>query len=66
MTEGHSTISLVLRLLSAPAAEGRLVGQVEVVETGELVSLHASEELADLACRLAGTGESGSAPAAMA
>ncbi|MEY2449893.1 MAG: hypothetical protein QOH79_3369 [Acidimicrobiaceae bacterium] len=49
-----STISLVLRVLSEPASEGRLVGQAEVVETGEIVSLTAPDELLHLVRRLAG------------
>ena len=47
-----STISLVLRVLSEPASEGRLVGQVEVVDTGEIVPLTTSDELLRLVRRL--------------
>jgi hypothetical protein len=48
-------ISLVLRLLPGPAGDGRLVGQAEVVGTGELVALQAPNELIDLVRRLADT-----------
>lgn len=51
--EPSATISLILRILSGPAADGRLVGQVEVVETGEVIPVHTGEELAELARRLA-------------
>jgi hypothetical protein len=47
-----ATISVVLRVLSEPAAEGRLVGQAEVVSTGELVAVRAADELVDLVRRL--------------
>lgn len=46
-------ISLVLRLLPGPAGDGRLVGQAEVVGTGELVTVQAPGELIDLVRRLA-------------
>jgi hypothetical protein len=46
-------ISLVLRLLRGPAGDGRLVGQAEVVGTGELVSVQEPAELLDLVRRLA-------------
>jgi hypothetical protein len=49
-----STISIVLRVLSEPAGEGRLVGQAEVVETGEIVPLAAHDELLRLVRRLSG------------
>jgi hypothetical protein len=46
-------ISLVLRLLRGPAEDGRMVGQAEVVGTGELVSVQEPAELLDLVRRLA-------------
>jgi hypothetical protein len=46
-------ISLVLRLLRGPAIDGRLVGQAEVVGTGELVTVHEPDELLNLVRRLA-------------
>jgi len=52
-------ISLVVRLLAEPAADGRLVGQVEVVATGEVHAVHDEGELVALARRL---GRSGRAP----
>jgi hypothetical protein len=52
--EGNRTaISLVLRLLREPAVDGRMVGQAEVVGTGELVTLQEPAELLDLVRRLA-------------
>jgi len=48
-----ATMSVLLRLLAAPAADGSLVGQAEVVDTGELVSLHGVADLERLAQRLA-------------
>ena len=47
------SISLVLRLLRGPAGDGRLVGQAEVVGTGELVSVQEPAELLELVRRLA-------------
>ena len=47
------SISLVLRLLCGPAGDGRLVGQAEVVGTGELVSVQEPAELLELVRRLA-------------
>jgi hypothetical protein len=53
-TEGNrSPISLVLRVLREPAADGRLVGQAEVVGTGEMVTVQESSELLALVRRLA-------------
>jgi hypothetical protein len=46
-------ITLVLRLLAEPAADGRLVGQAEVVDTGELVAVTAPDALVELVRRLA-------------
>ena len=46
-------ISLVLRLMNAPAAAGRLVGQVEVVDTGEVVTVRSSTEFVALVQTLA-------------
>jgi hypothetical protein len=47
-----STVSLVLRFLAGPAGEGRLVGQVEVVATGEVVAVNGAADLVALAGRL--------------
>lgn len=41
----RSPVSLVLRCLPAPAADGALVGQVEVVETGEVLAMRDLDEL---------------------
>ena len=46
-------VTLVMRLMSAAALEGRLVGHVEVVRSGEVVSITSATDLADLAYRLA-------------
>jgi hypothetical protein len=54
-----TTISVVLRVLAGPAAQGRLVGQVEVVDTGEVVALSETDDLAALVQRLS----AGSPPA---
>ena len=54
----HGPISLVLRLMEAPAAAGRLVGQVEVVDTGQVVTVRSSSELVALAQQLAVREES--------
>ncbi len=48
-----SHLSLVLRLLRAPAGRGELVGQVEVVDTGESVVIHGVSDLQQLASRVA-------------
>jgi hypothetical protein len=49
----RSPVSLVLRCLPAPAAQGALVGQVEVVETGEVVPMRDLGELVALVQRVA-------------
>jgi hypothetical protein len=49
----RATIGLVLRVLAEQAEAGFLVGQVEVVDTGEIVDLHTSDELLALVRRLA-------------
>jgi hypothetical protein len=49
----RSPVSLVLRCLPAPAAEGALVGQVEVVETGEVLPVRDLVELVALVQRVA-------------
>jgi hypothetical protein len=46
-------VSLVLRLLPERAEAGELVGQVEVVETGEVVVVRHIDDLVDLITRLA-------------
>jgi len=51
-------ISLVLRLMSAPAAAGRLVGQAEVVDTGEVVTLRSSADFVALVQLLASREDS--------
>ena len=51
-------ISLVLRLLPEPAAAGLLVGRVEVVDTGEIVTVRNAAELSALARRLSGEAAS--------
>lgn len=48
-----ATISLVLRVLADPARHGSLVGQAEVVATGEVVAVHGTDELLALLARLA-------------
>jgi hypothetical protein len=49
----RNPISLVLRLLREPAVDGRMVGQAEVVGTGELVTVQEPSELLALVRRLA-------------
>jgi hypothetical protein len=49
----RTAISLVLRLLREPAVDGRMVGQAEVVGTGELVTVQEPAELLALVRRLA-------------
>jgi hypothetical protein len=48
-----ATISVVLRVLAEPAAQGHLVGHAEVVDTGEVVSLTEAVDLVELVQRLA-------------
>jgi len=58
-----SPVSVVLRLLPGPASDGRVVGEAEVVSTGERVAIRAVEDLVRLACRLARLPEiTGAAP----
>jgi hypothetical protein len=47
-----SSVAVVLRLLTDPAGEGRLVGQAEVVDTGELVPIRGTDDLVALVWRL--------------
>ena len=44
--------TLVCHVLSEPAGAGRFVGRVEVVATGEVVSVRDLTDLADLLIRL--------------
>lgn len=46
-------VRLILRLLAEPASRRELVGQVEVVETGEVVTVHSAADIEALASRLA-------------
>ena len=46
-------LSLVLRFLTEPARDGRLVGNVEVVDTGERVMIQSPDDLVQLVNRLA-------------
>jgi len=48
-----STLGVVLRVLPGPAADGRLVGEAEVVATGERITIRAVEDLVALLSRLA-------------
>jgi hypothetical protein len=50
---GRTTVTLMLRLLARPAADGDIVGHAEVVDTGEVVPLHDVDDLRDLVQRLA-------------
>ena len=45
--------SMVLRALPGPATTGELVGQVEVVDTGEVTPVRSLTELGDVLRRLA-------------
>jgi hypothetical protein len=45
-------IGLVLRLVADQAACGRVVGQVEVIDTGERVMVRSVDELESLIARL--------------
>jgi hypothetical protein len=51
--ERGATFSVVLRVLAEPAAAGRMVGEAEVVATGEVVALRAVDDLEALCRRLA-------------
>ena len=46
-------MSLVLRCLPAPAADGYLVGQAEVVDTGEVIAIRHLDDLVSAVQRLA-------------
>lgn len=46
-------LRLVLRLLHEPAAAGLVVGHVEIVHTGEVVTVRSANDLVDLVRRLA-------------
>ncbi len=48
-----SHVSLVLRLLRAPATQGEIVGHAEVVDTGESVVIRGVADLQQLAGRVA-------------
>lgn len=50
---GYGPLSLVLRVLPAPAATGELVGHVEVVATGETATVRCLDDLAEVLRRLA-------------
>lgn len=50
---GRSTVTMLLRVLAEPAEDGRLVGHAEVVDTGELVPVHSTDDVVALARRLA-------------
>ncbi len=50
---GRSTVTLMLRLLSRPAEDGAIVGHAEIVDTGEVVSVHGVDDLLALVRRLA-------------
>jgi hypothetical protein len=47
-----SPVSVVLRLLPGPAADGHLVGYAEVVATGEVVPIREVAALVELTRRL--------------
>lgn len=49
----HRPVSLLLRLLPGPAADGTVVGQVETVATGEITVVRADDDLAAIVCALA-------------
>ncbi len=52
---GHGRpLAIVCRLLVEPAAEGRVVGHVEDVDTGENVAVTGVDDLLALIVRLAG------------
>ncbi len=54
-----SSVAVVLRLLTDPAGSGQLVGQAEVVDTGELVRIRETGDLVELVRRLGGAGGDG-------
>jgi hypothetical protein len=47
-----SPVSVVLRLLPGPAADGLIVGHAEVVATGEVVAIREVAALVELTRRL--------------
>ena len=49
---------IVVRVLRAPAASGLVVGQAEVVATGEVVTVRALSDFVALVERLAAAGAS--------
>jgi len=51
-----SHVSLLLRLLRVPATNGVLVGQAEIIDTGESVVIHSVSDLQQLASRAAAAG----------
>ena len=53
MLETRSVVSLVLRCLPAPAADGFLVGHAEVVDTGEVIAIRHLDDLVAVVQRLA-------------
>lgn len=57
MERDTSSVSLVLRLRRASAVQGELVGQVEVVDTGESLALTDAVDLAGIVRRIASAGE---------
>lgn len=44
--------TLLLRVLPRPAADGMVVGQIEVVDTGTVVDIRADDDLRSVICRL--------------
>jgi hypothetical protein len=50
---GRSTFTVLLRVLTEPAEDGRVVGHAEVIDTGEVVTLHCIDDLVTLVQRLA-------------
>ena len=52
-TPSTRPISLVLRVVTAAAIEGRIAGRVEVVDTGESFAVRSAEDLVNLVQRLA-------------
>jgi hypothetical protein len=61
-----TTFSVLLRVLADGAAEGRVVGQAEVVDTGELVALTGTGSLLELLRRLASGGPGETDPSSAA
>lgn len=50
---GARPLTLVVHLLAAPACDGRLVGHVDVVDTGETLPIREAADLVALVQRLA-------------